>query len=122
NDGWLRWAVEIGFDVVDLGDLVELCDVERAVVEGDTVRTVEAGQQRLDFALSVLIDNGIDLVEKPGTDKDSPFVADPQRTCIGHAAGIDFDVEVFRGLQLCDGEFVGRRGDRRRYHRGKLVR
>ena len=57
DDGRFRRIVEIVFDLVDLGDLRKLGDVERAVVEGDAVGPVEARGQHLDRSLAVLVDD-----------------------------------------------------------------
>ena len=65
-------------DLVDLRDLAQLGDVERAVVERDTVRPVKASQQRPDLPLAVLVDDRIDPVEHAGADKNGPPVADAQ--------------------------------------------
>ena len=41
DDGRFRWVVEVVFDLVDFGDLGELCDIERALVQDDAVRAME---------------------------------------------------------------------------------
>jgi hypothetical protein len=64
-------------DLLDLGDLRQLGDVERAVLEGDAVRTIEAGGQHLDLALAVLVDDGIDLVDQAAADEHRALVAQP---------------------------------------------
>src|SRR5438552_2159448 len=40
DDGRFRWVVEVVFDLVDFGDLGELCDIERALVQDDAVRAM----------------------------------------------------------------------------------
>ena len=60
----LRRTVEIVLDLVDLGDLREFGDVERAVLEGEAVGAMQARGDRLDLALAVLVDDGIDLADE----------------------------------------------------------
>ena len=116
----LRRAVEIILDLVDLGDLREFGDVERAVLERDAVRPVEAGGQHLDRALAVLVDDGIDLVDEAAADEHRALVAFGQRTRIGHAGGVDLDVETRRHLELCNRQLVRGRRNRRRRDRRQL--
>ncbi len=107
-------------DVVDLRDLRQLGDVERAVVERDAAGAKEPGEERLRLALAVLVGDRIDLVGDARADEHRALVADPQRARVGHAAGIDFDLEILGRLQLCDRQLVGRGRDRQRRHRREL--
>ena len=102
-------VVENVLDVVDLGDLRQLGDVERAVVIGEPVRPIEPGGDRLELGLAVLLDDGGDLVAEAGADEHGALVADAQRARIGDAAGIDLDVEAGRQLELGGRQLVGRR-------------
>jgi hypothetical protein len=65
-------------DVLDLGDLRKLGDVERALVVCETIRTIEALGNRLDLGLAILLDDGCDLVAQARADEHRAFVADPQ--------------------------------------------
>ena len=105
----LRRIVEHVLHMLDLGNLRQLGDVERAVVEGDAVRPVEARRQHLDLAFAVLVDDGIDLVDQAAADEHRALVAERERTGIRHAGGIDLDVEAGRGLEFCDRQLVRRR-------------
>ena len=78
DDDRLRRLVEIVLDLLQLGDAGAFGDVERAVVEGEAVRPVEAGRDHLDLALAVAVDHRIDLVEHA--------VADEQRAAFGQPA------------------------------------
>src|SRR5439155_5759768 len=114
DQGRLRRVVQDVLDLVDLGDLRQLGDVERAVLEGEAVRTVEAGGQHLDLALAVLVDDGIDLVDQATADKHRTLVAHGKRARVCHPCGIDLDVEAGWHFELRRRQFVRRRGYRRR--------
>jgi hypothetical protein len=62
DDGRFRRAVELVLDIVDFGNLRQFGDVQRAVLEGHAVRPIKAGDEDFDLALSVLVDDRIDLV------------------------------------------------------------
>ena len=115
-------AVEIVLDLVDLGDLREFGDVERAVLERDAVGPMEARRKRLDRSLAVLVGDGIDVADEAAADEHRALVAFGQRTRIGHAGGINFDVETRRQLELGERQLVRGRRNRRRRDRGKLGR
>jgi hypothetical protein len=78
DDRRLRRVAEVVLDIVDLRDLVQLRDVERAIVERDAIRPVQTRHQRLDLALAVLVGDGIDRVAQARADKNGSLVADPQ--------------------------------------------
>ena len=59
----LRRIVEIVLDLLDLRNFRELRDVQRAVLEGEAIRPIEARVDRLDLAFAVLLDDRVDLVE-----------------------------------------------------------
>ncbi len=120
--GRLRRVVEDVVDLVDLVDLGEFGDVQRAVVERDAVGPVEAGGQHLDLAFAVLVGDRIDLVDEAAADEHRALVALGQRTRIGHAGGVDFDVEAGRHLELGQRQLVGRGGQWRARDRRKLRR
>src|SRR5689334_18738099 len=83
NHGRLLRLVEIGLDVIDLGDLRKLGDIERTLVVRETIRAIEAFRHRLDLGLAVLLYNGGDLIAEAGPDEHGALVADAQRTRIG---------------------------------------
>ena len=120
----LRRAVEIVFNFLDLGDLRQLGDVERAVLEGEPVRTIEARGDDFHLALAALLDDGVDLVLQAAADEDRALVALTQRTRVRHIAGIELDIKALLQLQLAGdgGKLVHGRWDRRRRDRGKLHR
>ena len=97
----LRRAVEIVLDLLDLGDLRQLGDVERAVLEGEPVRTMQARRDDLDLALAALVDEGMDLVLQAAADEHRSLVALAQRARVRHAAGIDLDIEALRQPSTC---------------------
>src|SRR5262245_33459289 len=118
DDGWLRWVVEVVLDVLYLGDLVKLGNVECALVQGDTVRPVQAGGYDLHLALAVLLDNGVHLILHATRNEHRVFVSLPQRPSIGNAGGVDLDPEAGFDLQLVEGQLV-RRGRQRRWENGR---
>ena len=119
--GRLRRVVEIVLDVIDLRELGQLHDVERAVLEGDAVGAIEAGSNNLDLALAALVDDGIDLVEQPRPDEHRALVAERERSRIGHSAGIDLDLEALGRLEFVDRQLVRRGRQRRSGDRGELL-
>ena len=75
-------CVELGVDVVVAQDAVDLGDVERAVLEGDAVGDVEAagdGVDRVDLAVAVAIDHGVDRALLLGSDEDHAVGARRER-------------------------------------------
>src|ERR1700737_2866471 len=92
----LRRVVEIILDLLDLGDFRELRDVQRAALEGEAIRPIEPRVERFDLAFSALVDDGVDLVEKPAADEHRPLVPLPHRARIAPARRIDFDLESLR--------------------------
>src|SRR5438105_11476971 len=63
DDNGLRRVVEVVLDLFEFGNLGAFSDVERAIVEGETVRPVQAGGDDFCLTFAVLVDNRIDLVE-----------------------------------------------------------
>ena len=120
DDGGLRRVVEVVLDLVDLRDLRQLGDVECAVMQRDAVRTIEVLGDDLDLAFAALVDNRVELVQGPVADKHGALVAQAQRARVRDAAGVDFDLEPLRHLQLVDRHFVGRGRERRRRDRGQF--
>src|SRR5664280_2371411 len=96
DDSRLRRTVEIIFDLVDLGDLREFGDVERAVAERDAIGPIKARGKNLDRSLAVLVGDGIDLVDEAAADEHRPLVAYRQRTGVRHAGRINLDIEAGR--------------------------
>jgi hypothetical protein len=91
-------------------------------VEGDAVGPIKARGQHLDLALAVLVGDRIDLVDQAAADEHGALVALGQRTRIGHAGGVDLDVEAGRYLEFGRRQFVGGGGERRTRDRRKLGR
>src|SRR3954469_7954542 len=98
----LRRAVEVVLDVVVAPDLRELGDVERALVEGEPVRAMQAGGDDLGLVLAILLGEGIDLVEEARADEHRALVADANRAGIADARGEYLDLEALRNLELRD--------------------
>ena len=117
----LRRIVEVVLDVVVAPDLREFGDVERAVLEGDAVRAVQALGDGLDLALSVLLDDRVDVAGEAGRDEQRALVAEAHRARVGDAGGVELDVEAGRNLQLVELELVGGERDRRRRDRRQLL-
>ena len=122
DDDRLRRLVDLVFDIVDLGDLRQLGDVERAVLVGHAVRAIEAGHQHMDLAFAVFVGDGIDLVLQARADEHRALLIERHRARIGHAAGIDLDVEALRGFQLVERQLVLGGGERWRRHRRQFCR
>ena len=78
DHGRLRRFVENILDILDLRNLRQLGDVERAFMEGETVRSIETFRDGLDLGLAVLLHNGGDFVAKAGADKHRSFITDTQ--------------------------------------------
>ena len=116
----LRRVVEIVLGLLDLGDFRQLRDVKRAALEGEAVRPIEPRVERLDLAFSALVDDGVDLVEKPAADEHRALVPLPHRARIAHARRIDFDLESLRQLELVHRQLVGGGRNRRRRDGSKL--
>src|SRR5262245_3235129 len=85
NDG-LRRIIEVVFDLFELRNFGAFGDVERALVEGEAVRPVQARGDDLELAFSILLDDGVNLVEEAVADEDRALLAEPQRARIRHAA------------------------------------
>ncbi len=122
DDDGGRGIVEIVFDVLNLGDLRQLGDVERTVLVGEPVGPVEAGGDDFHLRPAVPAHDGVDLVEQAGAGEHRALVADAQRTRIGDATRIDLDLEAPGQLERIDRELVqgrglGRAGDRQEPHR-----
>src|SRR5882724_5752129 len=73
DHGRFRRIVDDVLDLFDLGHLRQFGDVERAVLEGDAIRTVETGGHDLDRTFAVLVDDGSDLVEEAAADEHVPL-------------------------------------------------
>src|SRR5580704_1315329 len=112
DDGGLRRIVEVVLDLLDLGDLIKLGDVQRALVQGYAVRPMETGGNDLHLALAVFRDDGVQLVLHTARDENGSLVAEPQRACVGNAGRIDLDLEAGFSLQLVERQLVWRRRQR----------
>jgi len=122
----LRRVVEVFLDLLDLRNLGKFGDVERAVVEGQSIRSIETGCDDLDLAFAALVDDSVHLVLEAAADKHRALIADPHGTCIVNAAGVELDLEASRQGQLVGGKLVSRgrdrrRRDRREFHRAALL-
>ena len=93
-------------------------DVERAVLEGDAVRLLQAFGDHLVLALAVLVGDGIDLADGARADEDRALVAARHHARAGHAVRPDLDLEAGRHLELVDRDLLERRHRHRRGVRG----
>ena len=117
----LRPLVQVGEHVVDLVDLIEFGNVERAILEGDAVRPIEALGDDFYFAAAAFIDDRIHLVPHAvANEYHRAIVVLRERACVSYAAGIDLDFEALRRLELVDRQLVRSGCDRRSRHRGEL--
>ena len=103
----LRRAGEPVLDAFVGGDAVALGDVERAVVEGDAVRRVEAAQHLGDGALAALVDDRVDVLQVAVADEHRSLVAERERARLGDAIGVDLDLEAGRDLELVERQLAG---------------
>jgi hypothetical protein len=94
DDHGRRRVVEVVLDLFELRNLGAFGDVQRAVVESETVRPVQAGGDDLGLTFPALIDDRIDLVELAVADEHRPLVTKPERARIRDPAGIDLDLET----------------------------
>src|SRR5262245_14926612 len=78
DDRRFRRLVEIGLDIFNLGDLRKLGDVERALVNRESVRTIKTLGDCLDLGLVTLFYDGRDLVAQAGADEHGALVTDAQ--------------------------------------------
>ena len=88
-------------------------DVERAVVEGETVRTIEAGGDDLGLALAAPLDDRIDLVAIAVAHEHGALVAEAERARVRQSADVDLDPEARRQLQHGRRQLLGRGRERR---------
>src|SRR6266404_820315 len=102
DDGGLRRVVEVVLDLLDLGDLIKLGDVQRALVQVYAVRPIETGGNYLYLALAVLRDDGEHLVLQTARDENGSLVAEPQRPCVRNAGRIELNLEAGFDLQLVE--------------------
>src|SRR5262249_956057 len=79
DDVRLRRLVEVVLDFFEFRPLRAFGDVERAVLEGEAVRSVETGGDDESFAFAAARDHGIDLVAVAVADEHGALVAEPQR-------------------------------------------
>src|SRR5262249_20711120 len=93
DDGPLRRGVWACIDVLAFRHLGLVSDVVRALVDDDAVRAMESGGDDFDFALSVLVDDGVDLVFDAARHEYRALVAEPKRARVVDAARIDVDRE-----------------------------
>src|SRR5215813_11820296 len=82
---------------------------------------MESGGDDFDFALSVLVDDGVDLVLDPARHEYRALVAEPKRARVVDAARIEINGEPLRRLELIKRQLVGRSRKRRRHDRRKLL-
>ena len=120
DDHRLARRLQARLDVVEADDAADLADVQRAVVEGDAVRLVEAlgdGQHLVGLVVAVLVDQGIDRVAGrlvSRADEDGPLRAERHLPGVGDAAGVDLDLEARRQLDQVERQVRGRCRLRRR--------
>src|SRR5262249_2685971 len=82
---------------------------------------MESGGDDFDFALSVLVDDGVDLVFDAARHEYRALVAEPKRARVVDPARIDVDREALRRFELVERELVGGGRERRRRDRRKLL-
>ena len=99
DDGFTR-IVEVALDFFQLRHPGTFADIERAVMKGDAVRSIEPRRDHLCLSFSVAFDNRIYLIEHPVADEYGSLVADPQRARIGDTAGVDVDLKSFGEFKL----------------------
>src|SRR5262249_30868213 len=104
----LRRAVQIAFDTFHLGDAVNLGDVQRAVLERDAVRQVEAFGDRLHLARGAFVDHGVDVAGHTAGYEQRALVAPGHGPRVVDAAGPELDLEALRHLDLADGDLARR--------------
>jgi len=73
-----------------------------------------------DLTLAALVDDCIDPADDAGADEDGSFVVYPQRTRVGDATCVNFDVETLRQFQVSERQLVGVGGNWRRRNRRNL--
>ena len=78
DHGRLRRFVENILDILDLRNLRQLGDVERAFVYRETVRSIETFRDGLDLGLAVLLHDGGDFVAEAAADEHGSFITDAQ--------------------------------------------
>src|SRR5262245_12594524 len=120
DDDGLRRVVEVILDLFELGNLGAFGNVERAVVEGETVRPVQARGDDFYLPLAVLVDNRIDLVEDAVADEHGTLITESQRARIGDPTGIDLDLKPLGQLELRRRQLVWRRRERRLWGTAQL--
>src|SRR6185295_6190892 len=102
-----RRVVEPLLDAVVAQDAADRGDIERAVLEGDAVRRLEAARDDAGFAAPGR--HGIDLVAARA-DEERPVRAEGERARLGQPRGVDADREAFG---QADVGYTGRRGNHR---------
>ena len=112
--------IEIGLGIVIFDQPVDIDDVERAVLERDAGRHLQALDHGLDLPLAPALGDRIDVAEIERTDEQRTLVAPGHLPRGQHAGGIDLDLEAIRQLDLLHrrrqfgiGD-AGRRAGRRR--------
>jgi hypothetical protein len=98
NEDRLRRVVEVVLDRVEPRDLGQLGDVEGALVEGEPIRPMQPGRDDLDFTFTVLVADGVHLVDYARADEDCALLTDAQRARVGDAGREHLDLEAGRGL------------------------
>src|SRR5207344_1503449 len=99
DDDWRSRTVDGVLDPFELGDLGAFGDIERAIVERESVRTIETGGDDLGLAPAAPLDDRIDLVAIAVAHEHGAFVAEPERARVGQSADVDLDLEARRQLQ-----------------------
>src|SRR6476620_6223320 len=96
----LAEIVEIGFSIVVPDQLVDGDDVERAILERQPGRHVEAFKNGLDLFLAAIVLDRIDVAESEGPYEQSALVAPGHLPRGQYALRVDFDLEARRQLDL----------------------
>src|SRR5262249_14076013 len=108
-----RRIVEVVLDTHHLRDARDLGDVERTVLEGDTVGQVETLRDRLDLTVTALVEHGVDVAGHAAADEQRALVAPRHHARVVDTVRPERSLEAWRDLELVDGNLTRWRGGRR---------
>ena len=97
------WRVEVSFDVIEPQDPAIGRHIQRAVVNGDTIRLIETAGDHHDtisLVVAVAIDDRVYLAGEHRSDEHRAPRSERQLARIRHAVGEDGDVEARRNYPL----------------------
>src|SRR5262249_61580723 len=96
DDDGLGWIVEIVLDLFELRNFGAFGGVERAGMEGEAVRPIQARGDDFELSFSIRLADGVDLVEESGAGRDRAPVAGPRRTRVWRAARAPLSLGSYR--------------------------